>query len=167
MPATKTLSVASIALVLGLAAGVLAHGPQQSPPGADSAAKTKAVEDALDRPTALSVPSKTTLMAALKLFREAAAAGGVNIPISVDPKGLQDAGVAMEKPFTVAPLAGRATLRDHLHQVLRPLGMDHDVRDGMLVISSRDRTVDNKIARLSEQLRKATERLEALEKRGR
>ena len=74
------------------------------PPAADLDAKTKAIEDALDRPVVFHIPNRTTLAAALKLVRETTAApGGAGVPIHVDPFGLQEAGAAMDKPIDVVP----------------------------------------------------------------
>jgi len=193
MSLTKYKIAATVLLALGVGAGALAYQPLnglrgkpskeggKAPAGAtpnpalpprppdtprDLEAKTKALKEELDKPIVLTIPNETTLGAALKSIRKATAdADGPGIPIYIDPAGLQEAGAAMDKPIHVSFFEGKTPLRENFRQLLRPLGMDYWVNDGLVSISSRDKVLDQNIWRLTDKLREVTERLEAVERR--
>jgi RNA polymerase sigma factor (sigma-70 family) len=181
---TKIKALAAVLLILGAGTVVLAYqatsGPRDDsgpvkktglttakkdapPPAAravDLKAKTKALQDRLEKPIALRIPNDTTLEAALKIIKEATTGpDDAGAPIYVDPAGLQEAKAAMNKPIFTGVSEDKLPLKEHLRSLLRPLGLDFDVQDGLLLISSRDKVVDQKLWRLSEDLRKVTERL--------
>jgi RNA polymerase sigma factor (sigma-70 family) len=188
MPSTKALIAASTALVLGLAAaGVLARGPADDPPapggaaqaakaqpapkprrGIDRDARTLAIEMALDQEVVLQIPNRTTLVDALKHIKAMTAGPDLpsGIPIYVEPEGREEVGVDLDKPIDLILIPNKVPLRKSLLVLLRPLGLDFEVRDGLLTVTSRDQILAKEIVRLREQLRDVTQRLEALEKRG-
>lgn len=183
------IAAAAVLLALGAGTGVLAYqgasGSGGDKPGAPAVpqlprarpqldliavpeTKEEAVRKKLDETVALAVPNKTTLETALRAIK--AASQGPNdagLPIYVDPAGLHEAGAAIDRPIEVTLPGGKASLGENLRQLLRPLGLDFRADDGLVTISSRDRTVDETIRRLTEELRKVKGRLERLEKRQR
>jgi hypothetical protein len=127
---------------------------------ADLEARTRAIEERLAEPIALNIPNRTTLESALKAIKEATRGpNDSGIPIYVDPAGLQEAGAGMNKPIDVVLFDGATPLATNLRSLLRPLGLDYDVRDGFFTVSSRDIVVDQKIGRLSRELSKLKQRL--------
>ncbi len=66
-----------------------------------------------------------------------------NVPIYVDPAGLQEAGVVdLQIPVDASP--DRISLKDQLERSLKPLGLGYFVKDGLLTITSAkvaDRTL--------------------------
>lgn len=128
----------------------------------DLEARTLAIEESLAKPIGLNVPNRTTLEAALKVIKEASKGpDDAGIPIYIDPAGLQEAGAGMNKTIEVVLFAEETPLGANLRRLLRPLGLDYDVHDGLLSISSRDIVVDQKIRRLSQELRMVKEQMKA------
>jgi hypothetical protein len=58
------------------------------------------------------------------------------LPIRVDSIALAEAGVTMQTPLTIS--SRRVPLRDTLPRVFGPLGLGYYVRDGLLVIGTKD-----------------------------
>jgi|GEM_PF-2293626 len=64
------------------------------------------------------------------------------VPIDVDPDGLKRAGVTDATPISTESVPTRS-LRDSLHQFLRPVNLTYVVRDGRLrIVASRYQLVD-------------------------
>ena len=103
--------------------------------------KTEAIYDALDKPLATTYPDLATLENVLKEVK-ARTMGKLKlmsgIPIYVDPVGLQEAGQSMtsrvERPLSRDDI----TLGEQLRHVLEPLGLGYEVKDGFLMISSKE-----------------------------
>ena len=53
-------------------------------------------------------------------------------------------------------------MAENLRKLLRPLGLDYHVKDGLLLISSRDLVVDQQIRGLTQELRKVKESIKAV-----
>jgi hypothetical protein len=58
------------------------------------------------------------------------------IPVLVDSVPLQEAGVTMQTPLTVSSRG--VPLKKSLHDILGPIGLGYFVRNGVLVISTKD-----------------------------
>ncbi|WP_406693694.1 hypothetical protein V5E97_21920 [Singulisphaera sp. Ch08] len=58
------------------------------------------------------------------------------IPLYVDPVALAEAGVTMQAPITIASRG--VPLKNTLYEVLGPLGLGYYIRNGLLVISTKD-----------------------------
>jgi hypothetical protein len=58
------------------------------------------------------------------------------LPIHIDPFALAETGVTMQTPLTIS--SREVPLRDTLHDVLHPLGLACYIRDGVLMISTKD-----------------------------
>jgi hypothetical protein len=56
--------------------------------------------------------------------------------IHIDPVAMAETGVTVQAPLTISSRG--VSLRDTLHDVLGPLGLAYYVRNGMLVISTKD-----------------------------
>jgi hypothetical protein len=56
--------------------------------------------------------------------------------IHIDPIALAEIGVTVQTPLTISSRG--VSLRDTLHDVLAPLGLAYYIRDGLLVISTKD-----------------------------
>lgn len=90
---------------------------------------------ALDRPIPMHFPQETPLEDVVKYV--SAAAGepdGRDLPIYVDPVGLQEAEKTMQSPATMA-LEG-VPLRTTLRLLLEQLGMTYGVKDGVVIITA-------------------------------
>jgi hypothetical protein len=67
------------------------------------------------------------------------------VPIYVDPDGLREAGQSLSSPVAAPPddsHSQQRPLRQELRMILEPLGLACDVKDGAIVITSRQRVVD-------------------------
>ena len=60
------------------------------------------------------------------------------IPIYVDPIGLQEAERSMNSTVQRPPSADTLTLGEHLRRILEPLGLAYVVKQGFLMISSKE-----------------------------
>ena len=58
------------------------------------------------------------------------------LPVRIDPVALAETGVTMQTPLTISSRGVR--LRETLHDVLDPLGLAYYIRNGVLVISTKD-----------------------------
>jgi RNA polymerase sigma factor (sigma-70 family) len=94
-----------------------------------------------------------TLQAALKQVKAATAERSLptaaGLPIYVDPEGLKESGATMQSPASIT--ADNAPLRDSLDQMLRPLKLAATVRDGVLVISSRQEVALIEVRKLADR----------------
>jgi len=60
------------------------------------------------------------------------------MPFFVDPIGLQEAGVSMGSRVKRPPSADSLTLGEHLARILDPLGLAYQVKDGYVMITSKE-----------------------------
>jgi hypothetical protein len=60
------------------------------------------------------------------------------IPIYVDPVGLQEANRTMTSKVKRPVITDRTTLGDQIRQALEPLGLAYMVRDGFMMITSKE-----------------------------
>jgi hypothetical protein len=103
----------------------------------------EAIREALDQPIDWQrATGSQTLMSVLNHIR--GKAGGTvkgvlwsGIPIYVDPIGLQEAGLSMNSPVTVPPTK-EAPARAILERVLPQLKLDYVVKDGFMMITSKE-----------------------------
>ena len=58
------------------------------------------------------------------------------LPIRVEPLALEETGVTMQIPLTISSRG--VPLKETLHEVLGPLGLAYYVRDGVVVIGTKD-----------------------------
>ncbi len=108
---------------------------------------TEGIYDALDQPLATMYPDGATLEVVLKEIKARTTGKpklASGIPIYVDPVGLQEAQQTMTSPIKRPESAERVTLGEQLRAVLEPLGLNYQVRQGFLMITSQE-TVDNPV----------------------
>jgi RNA polymerase sigma factor (sigma-70 family) len=130
----------------------------------DSDAKNKAVLDKLEERINMAFPNETPVEDVLKYIKSASAGpNDTGIPIYVDPAGMQEAGKTMTSRVSLN--VEGVPLKDSLHWLLRPLGLDYWVADGFLTISSRAAMIDREIGELKEDLRRVTAQLQVVERR--
>jgi RNA polymerase sigma factor (sigma-70 family) len=97
--------------------------------------KDQAVLKKLEQPLAISFSRPTPLKELLNQIRSSLAeSSGATVPIYVDPKGLEQAGVTLSTPVTME-LEG-IPLKTAMRLMLKQLGLAYCVRDGVLIISS-------------------------------
>src|SRR5262249_43264094 len=137
--------------------------PIDSPRG-DSDAKNQAVRDKLEERITMAFANETPLEDVLKYIKAASAGpNDTGIPIYVAPAGLQEAGKTMTARVSL-DVEG-APLKDSLHMLLRPLGLDFWVADGLLTISSRAAILDREVGELKEELKRVAAQLQDAERR--
>ncbi|MFM8290127.1 MAG: hypothetical protein ACKOC4_00320, partial [Planctomycetia bacterium] len=71
---------------------------------------------------------------------------GLGLPIAIDMKALEDAGIDLETPISLDASAG--TFRSTLRRILDPIGLTWMVRDECLLITTRETAVENLAVRL-------------------
>lgn len=102
---------------------------------------TEGIYDALDQPLALTYADGAGLEEVLKETKRVSTGKPKltsGIPIYVDPIGLQEAEQSMTSPVNRPPLADKVTLGEHLRNVLGPLGLGYVVKDGFLMVTSKE-----------------------------
>jgi hypothetical protein len=151
---TFLLLMAVVGLLLGLNAQCRREAGLRAALASYRDPKTEAIIEALTGPDLLSVRTDSTLEDVLKelklrtvktpnlpkfagipVFQLAA-----GIPIYVDPLGLQEAQVTLTakvKQVEVGPSANRS-LGGHLRQLLDSVGLGYQVKDGFLMITSKE-----------------------------
>lgn len=93
--------------------------------------------EALGTPLEMSFPIETPIEDVLKYVRTATATSdGWELPIYVDPVGLQEAEKTMTSAVTIN--LKRVPLQTTLRLVLKQLGLDYRVRDGFILITSEE-----------------------------
>jgi hypothetical protein len=106
--------------------------------------RTEGIFDALDQPIALSYADGAALDAVLKDIKMRTTKNPslpkipAGIPIYVDPIGLQEAERSLSLTVKRPPSADTLTLGEHLRRVLDPLGLGYQVKDGFLMITSKE-----------------------------
>lgn len=84
----------------------------------------------------ITVEFDTTLESALKFFKSESTGPFDNgIPIFVNPDGLTRAKLTMQSPVKIPRTRG--TIDELLARTLEPLGLKHEVRDGMIEITAK------------------------------
>ncbi|MFM8985920.1 MAG: hypothetical protein ACKONH_07680, partial [Planctomycetia bacterium] len=71
---------------------------------------------------------------------------GLALPIAIDMKALEDAGIDLETPISLDASAG--TFRSTLRRILDPIGLTWMVRDECLLITTRETAAENLAVRL-------------------
>ena len=102
---------------------------------------TEGIYDALDQRLPLTYPDNAILedvLKALKVRSTGRPKLPTGIPIYVDPVGLQEVGKIMSSMVARPPHDENLTMGEHLKRVLAPLGLGFSVKDGYLMISSKD-----------------------------
>jgi hypothetical protein len=100
------------------------------------------VADAMNRPFALTYPDGAPLEQVLRDIKKASATqpklSPAGIPIYVDPIGLSEADQTMKSTVKRPTSDQKLTLREHLKQALKPLGLACTVSVGFLMITSEE-----------------------------
>jgi hypothetical protein len=141
---TFLLLVLVIALLIGLYALRLREARLQDAIAVYRNYRTEAIFDALDQPIALNYADGASLEDVLREVKRQTAMAPkpakpwAGIPIYVDPIGLQEAERSMNSTVQRSPSADTLTLGEHLRRVLEPLGLGYVVKDGFLMITSRE-----------------------------
>ncbi|MGP0065683.1 MAG: hypothetical protein ACLQGP_19025 [Isosphaeraceae bacterium] len=106
--------------------------------------KQEGIYDALDQPIALSYADGDHLAGVLKEIKKQTTKNPklpklpTGIPIYVDPIGLQEAERSMNSVVERPSSADRLALGEHLKRILEPLGLAYVVKEGFLMITSKD-----------------------------
>gem|GEM_PF-2971502 len=101
----------------------------------DGSPRTKDLLDQLNQPIAMSFAAETPLDEVLNYVKAATKeASGKNIPIYVDPVGLQEAEKTMSSGITID--LTDVPLRTTLRLLLKQIGLAYCVKDGLIIISS-------------------------------
>ena len=140
---TFLLLVLVIALLIGLYAQRLREAQLQDAIAVYRNYRTEAIIDVLDQPIALNYADGTALDDLLKEVKRTTTAlkpakPWAGIPIYVDPIGLQEAERSMNSTVRRPPSADRLALGEHLRRILEPLGLAYVVKEGFLMISSKE-----------------------------
>jgi hypothetical protein len=103
--------------------------------------RTEAICDVLNEPLATVYPDGAALEDMLKDIK-ARTTGKPKlksgIPIYVDPRGLQEANHTMTSKVKRPVSSDRMTLSDQIRQALEPLGLVYEVKDGFMMITSKE-----------------------------
>jgi serine/threonine protein kinase/formylglycine-generating enzyme required for sulfatase activity len=103
----------------------------------DAEPATKAVLAALEKTIPMRYPYSTVIFDVINDVKKALAmSGGAAIPIDVDPFGLEKAGKTLAS--TISINLEDIPLRITLNLLLRQIGMDYYVKEGILTISDRE-----------------------------
>jgi hypothetical protein len=106
--------------------------------------QNEGIFDALDQPMALAYQDGDALSNVLKDIKMQTTKNPklpkipAGIPIYVDPIGLQEAERSMNSPVKRPPSADTLTLGEHMRRVLGSVGLDYVVKDGFLMITSKE-----------------------------
>jgi hypothetical protein len=97
-----------------------------------------AVEGTLNRPLVIPFPDPTSFEEVVKYLKRSTV--GDNLPnglaIQIDPRGLRKAGQSMESKVHLK--AEDMPLKESLNQLLSQIGLKFDVRDGLILITSKE-----------------------------
>jgi hypothetical protein len=103
--------------------------------------KTEATYDVLDQPVVTAYPDGGTLEDLLKEIKRCTTRPPklpAGVAIYVDPIGLQEAERSMLSHVKRPESADQLPLREHLNRVLESLGLGFFVKDGFLMITSKE-----------------------------
>jgi hypothetical protein len=117
---------------------------------AEEAILTAKILRKLDEQIDLKLPNPTQLTDFLKAVKQATTDNKFSgIPIYVDPVGLDDAGAKIESHLTAY---NNGPLKSVLRESLRPLKLSFIVKDGFLMISSRDDITQRRLEDLDQKV---------------
>lgn len=104
--------------------------------------RQEGIFDLLVGPIPLSYPDGAPLDVVLKEIKLQTAGPSAKlptgIPIYVDPLGLQEAQRTLSSPVKRPSTSEKLSLAEHLRRVLDPLGLAYVVKDGFLMITSKE-----------------------------
>jgi hypothetical protein len=103
--------------------------------------RTEGIYDVLDQPAVTTYPDGGTLEDVLKDIKRCATRAlklPSGVPIYVDPIGLQEAERSMLSKVKRPESADQLPLKEHLNRVLEPLGLGFSVKEGYLMITSKE-----------------------------
>jgi hypothetical protein len=103
--------------------------------------RTEGFYEALDQPSTLTYAEGATLDVVLRQIKAQFATNPktlTSIPMYVDPIGLHEAGVRLNSPIKRPPSADTLALGEHLARILDSLGLAYQVKDGFLMITSKE-----------------------------
>jgi RNA polymerase sigma factor (sigma-70 family) len=169
------VKLAAISLVgasaIATGAAVLAQKvPEARPPSAQPAADKPAAPDIetqneyirnkLEQRLDFDFGHATTLSGFLKYIKAATEGVADNgVPIYVNPDSLKEVGKTMESPAEIT--MKNAPIRTALRDVLRRSKLSHEIRDGLLVIDSRDAILESRLDSMERKLDRVLEALES------
>jgi hypothetical protein len=93
----------------------------------------------LQEPNRVMWTEGATLADVIERIRHSATPLPKGVPIVVDPAGLEEAGQSMDSPVKAPRQNGYLLLQEKLRVALEPLGLDFDVKNDSIVITSRHR----------------------------
>jgi RNA polymerase sigma factor (sigma-70 family) len=129
---------------------------------AQMAARTAKILEKLDEAIDLKLPDPVQLDAFLKAVKQATTDKNfMGIPIYVDPVGLQEVGLSIDSHVSVHR-SGRAGVV--LRETLRPFRLSFIVRDGFLMISSRENNNERRIEELDQKVDRLLREMERMER---
>jgi hypothetical protein len=141
---TDLLATVVIGLLIALYAQRLREARLQDAIALYRNYRTEGIIDALEQPVALGYGDGTPLDQVLRQLKivtiknPAMPKLPTGLAIYVDPIGLQEAEVSLNSPVKRPPAADTLSLREHLRRVLEPMGLTYMVKDGFLMITSKD-----------------------------
>jgi hypothetical protein len=141
---TFLLLVLVIALLIGLYAQYLREARLQDAISVYRHYKTEGIIEALEQPIALTYPDGAHLDQVLREIKRQMTKNPklsklpTGIPIYVDPIGLQEAERSLNSTVKRPPSADTLALGEHLRRVFEPLGLGYVVKDGFLMITSKE-----------------------------
>jgi hypothetical protein len=102
----------------------------------DKSPENKGVSERLEERIPMSFAEPTPLRDVIKYIKSEAAkkTGALPLPIYVDPRGLEESEVSLDRPVTLD--LETAPLKTSLRLMLKQLGLAYCVRDGVIIISS-------------------------------
>ncbi len=123
--------------------------------------QTQQILRKLDEEFDIKLPNPTQLSDFLKAVKKATTDNQFpGIPIYVDPVGLEDAGAKIESHLTAY---NNGPLKHVLRESLRPLRLSFIVKDGFLMISSRDDITQRRLEDLDQKVDRLLNALERME----
>ncbi len=129
----------------------------------DARDKSRQILQKLDERFELNLPPDATLDDFLKAIKKATTSGDFpGIPIYVDPAGLHEAHKNVGSP--VRRIVGPSRLSDQLREALYPLGLSYRVKDGFMMISSRQDVTEQRLDELDHKIDRLLEAMERLER---
>jgi RNA polymerase sigma-70 factor (ECF subfamily) len=127
----------------------------------DLEAKTRQIRERLKQAIELNIENPTLEKLLKHIKQSTADTTFPGIPIYVDPVGLGQVHIRVDNPIA---LGLKGSVESVLSQTLRGLGLWYMVKDGFLLISSRDDITDRRLNELDEKLERVLEKLERLDR---
>jgi hypothetical protein len=97
-----------------------------------------AVEGVLNRPLVIPFPDPTSFEEVVKYLKRSTVGDALpnGVAIQIDPRGLRKAGQSMESKVHLK--AEDLPLKESLNQLLSQIGLKFDVKDGLILITSKE-----------------------------